>query len=325
VAKSSLSAAQIKRLVAALDGTSAVMLKYYLKYQNLTPGMNDTKEQVVARIFRYLDGGQLSADELLSAAIQFQEYNNKRFYLFNVTRPALRGVDVAALPRRVDELGSAAITQKPDKPTVSYSWTNGQMLRVSWAETHRFPTVDYEREKITIRPVTRIVVLNVELTTGFITLAYDTAGPLNPHGGHMGYFLHYVREAEKLLGTPFLQFQTGGALMKLEKSKIVRLPQGRSAFDDGAIDITSLGTDYRDMKSFSLVRDSVVAKEKGRYIWLASGSPAKKPDAALPGLSVQLERDIPTDIHSRTSMIRFTKDCLEDEVEYVIAQIRAHA
>lgn len=307
----------LREIRKGLEQTSSVMLKMYLRYRGLVAGMKDAKDSVVNRIERYVADGDIDALELATDILRFQEYNNKRVYLYNVTGPALRNFDPGTLPELVDNVAGISLAGAFPAPTIVYSWHDTDFARVVFAETHRRAVADYARGVIHTVPVTKIVVLNVELATGFITLSYDAPEQVNPHRSHVGYYEHYRRAAETLIGTEMLQFLIGGALAQLERSPLVHIPHGRQVTADGRVDLTADGEDYREMGTYAKFAGDVIAHDRGRYVWLADDTGKKG--------SPELLRDVPTEMFARTSLVRFTKDCLENEVEYVIGQIRAHA
>ena len=182
--------------------------------------------------------------------------------------------------------------------------------------------VDYARQRIRTVPITRVVVASLNLDTGFVWIAYDAPEHLIPHGSQLNYYRYYVNQVESIAGITLEPYDIHPALMKLEKSELVRLTYGRSLTPDGIVDLIS-ESDYRKMGVYDDVRKDVVAKERGRYIWLCPASMAE--EQAQRHADVPLLRDVPTEIYGRSNLIRFTRDCVEEEVEYVLGQIRDHA
>jgi hypothetical protein len=93
--------------------------------------------------------------------------------------------------------------------------------------------------------------------------------------------------------------------------------QGRGSTIDGRIDILASGPDVRAMPAFQAVRPSIAVRDSGRYVWL--------PGDSTQNGAPRLLREVPTEIHAGTSMVRFTRDSLVQEVRYVLGQIQAHA
>jgi hypothetical protein len=173
-----------------------------------------------------------------------------------------------------------------------------------------------------------VIVLEVELKSGFITIRYDPPETLKPHKSRIAYYQDYVTKASKLLGTPLEQFPLRDVLLALEESPLVRLPSGRVRTADGQVDLKSRqpDPDYRSMALYEDVQEEMTVKDSGRYIWLSDPAAKKLRGRRKQISSVEeLMRDVPTHIDARTSMVRYTTDVVPPEVAYVLGQIRTNA
>ncbi len=303
---------------AGLRLASGVQLKYFLRYHRLPAGMNDGRAQVIQRVLDYVDRGALTAETVDRAIVEFLEYRNKRVYLFKADRATLERLDEAPFTHRIGRWSEARIEAQPESPRQNYAYVDPRHIRVTFSETHRHPAVRLAEERVGWRRVGKVIVLDVDRQSGFVTLSYDSPGRIHPHGHRpLDYFAHYRARAEALLGGPLAPFPLHQALLELESGDLVRLQQGRGSTLDGRVDIVALGLDVRAMRVFQAVKPSIAVRDSGRYVWLPGGQPGNG--------APHLLREIPTDIYASTSMVRFTRDSLVQEVRYVLGQIQAHA
>ena len=299
---------------AGLRHASGVQLKYFLRYHRLAAGMNDGRAEIIQRVLDYVHTGKLDGETVDRAIVEFLEYRNKRVYLYAACPAALASLDEGALPRRIDAWSDARIDPQPVAPVLNYSYVDPRHLRITFSETHRHPAVRLAEERVGWRRVGKVIVLDVNRASGFVSLSYDPPGRIHPHGRRpLDYYTHYRNRAEALLGSPLVPYPLHQALFQLESGDLVRLQQGRGSTLDGRVDIVSLGLDVRAMTAFQAVKSSIALRDSGRYVWLPGGG------------RTHLLREIPTDIYASTSMVRFTRDSLVQEVRYVLDQIQAHA
>jgi hypothetical protein len=297
---------------------SGVQLKYFLRYHHLPAGMNDGRARVIQRVLDYVESGRLPGETVDRAIVEFLEYRNKRVYLYKAEPAALSRLDGCRFSRRIRSWSEATIDPRPEAPRQNYLYADSGRLRVTFSETHRHPAIRLAEERVGWRKVGKVIVLDVDRRSGFVTLSFDSPGRIHPHGRRpLDYFTHYLEGAEALLGMSLTPFPLHQALMELEAGDLVRLQQGRGSTLDGRVDIVALGPDVRAMTAFQAVKPSIALRDSGRYVWLPVGRPGNG--------APRLLREIPTDIYTSTSMVRFTRDSLVQEVGYVLAQIRAHA
>lgn len=303
---------------AGLRRASGVQLKYFLRYHRLAAGMNDGRAQVIQRVLDYIETGKLTAETVDRAIVEFLEYRNKRVYLYKADPEALARLDGSTFTNRIGTWSEATIEAQPESPRQNYAYVDEGHIRITFSETHRHPAIRLAEERVGWRRVGKVIVLDVDRASGFVTLSYDPPGRIHPHGRRpLDYYAHYRTQCEGILGTPLTPFSLHQALFELEAGDLVRLQQGRGSTLDGRVDIVSLGIDVRSMTAFQAVKPSIAVRDSGRYVWLPAG-------AAGNG-APHLLREIPTDIYASTSMVRFTRDSLVQEVRYVLGQIQAHA
>jgi hypothetical protein len=303
---------------AGLRLASGIQLKYFLRYHRLPAGMNDGRVQVIQRVLDYIASGKLAGETVDRAIVEFLEYRNKRVYLLKADPAALERSAASAFSHRIGTWAEASIEAQPESPRQNYAYVDPRHIRITFSETHRHPAIRLAEERVGWRRVGKVIVLDADRQTGFVTLSYDSPGRIHPHGRRpLDYFAHYRDKAEALLGGPLAPFPVHQALVELESGNLVRLQQGRGSTLDGRVDIVALGLDVRAMTVFQAVKPSIAVRDSGRYVWLPGGPSGNG--------APHLLREIPTDIYAATSMVRFTRDSLVQEVRYVLDQIQAHA
>jgi len=303
---------------AGLRLASGVQLKYFLRYHRLPAGMHDGRAEVIERVLGYIASGKLAGETVDRAIVEFLEYRNKRVYLYKADPAILEQTADSTFSRRIRSWSEARIEARPDTPRQNYAYVDARHIRVTFSETHRNPAIRLTEERVGWRRVGKVVVLDVDRETGFVTLSYDPPGRIHPHGRRpLDYFAHYRTKAESLLGGALSPFSLHRALVELESGDLVRIQHGRGSTLDGRVDLVSLGFDVRSMTVFQAVKPSIALRDSGRYVWLPGGQPVNG--------APHLLREIPTDIYATTSMVRFTRDSLVQEVRYVLDQLRAHA
>ena len=313
-----LTAEQRAALKAGLQQASGVQLKTYLQYRELPAGLGDTRAGAVKRVIRYVEQDKLSLEQVHRAITEFQEYSNKRVYLYVIDPALVQRIHRDRFTRVIDSWTRARIVALPGSPRENYSYIDADRIRVNFSETHRVAVVNRRAGTLDWKEGTRVVVLDVDRHTGFVALSFDHPGTVHPHGERpIDYFTYYLQRAHALLGAPLAQFPIYQALLNLEARDLIQIPHGRAKTVDGGFDMTA-AVDLRQMEIYAKVRPSIATRDSGRFVWIANPpSRSSLPTAIL--------RDVPTEIYAGTSMVRFTKDCLAEEVEYVLDQIRSHA
>lgn len=302
------SKAQLDHLKQGLSAASRVVVEQYLRYKKLT-GVGDSKTNIGKRLIEHVEKGRLSFTEAAKAVIDFQEFSNKTVCLYTMN-PAKAASVKERLTKVVDSWEKATIVQRPGGPLVSYSIINGDVVHVSFAEPHQKPHADYQAREITTVEVTKVIVLEANLKTGAALIRFDPPELLVPHdGGRYAYFKFYEQRAGAILGGPLTSVDLTPALGALTGSKLFHTPYGQTRTDDGKLSIAA-EIDYREMGVYPAIQPEIAVTVKGRYIWLCSQAP-----------NGAILRDVPTEIDGPAGYVRFTKDVLSTEVEYVLGQV----
>ncbi len=161
---------------AGLRRASGVQLKYFLRYHRLAAGMNDGRAQVIQRVLDYIETGKLTTETVDRAIVEFLEYRNKRVYLYTADPKALARVDGSVFANRIDTWSEATIEAQPESPRQNYAYVDEGHIRITFSETHRHPAIRLAEERVGWRRVGKVIVLDVDRASGFVTLSLKSPG-----------------------------------------------------------------------------------------------------------------------------------------------------
>ncbi|HYN82110.1 MAG TPA: hypothetical protein VES88_11450 [Gemmatimonadaceae bacterium] len=321
---STLNATQLHDLDLGFERASAVVLQYYLKYQGLSVGAV-VKEKLVERIRGYIHDRALEGSDVLIMLRELQENRNKRVYLYSISRRELPGL-ATEFERAVSNLASARIRRGTEAGEIAYSYVDASTVRICFVEQQQDVVVDVPARHVTTIPVTNVILLQVDRSNGWVTLSYDPPSRIMRHGSQEAYYRSYLQRSEHLLGVTFRALGLARAMESLQSSPLVKPRHLVVDTNDGSVQITGDGVDCREMGVAPGVERFVTGRERGLYDWL----PADKARVQFGRFGVYsgeipLLRSVPTDLQCDPGMVRFSRDCLSNEVGYVLSQIRAVA
>jgi hypothetical protein len=319
-----LTLKQEKLLSTGFGRVTARVLRMFLKYEELAVG-SIAKEDIVARVYGYISDDLLSYGRVASMLRAVQENKNKNVFFYRIDL-APNGTINTSLPRQVAGLDGAEIRRGTREGEISYSYADQNVVRISFAELQR----DYKRDVAHLElipiDVTKVVLLEVDLTSGWVTLSYDPPTSDHAHGSTAQYYRHYRELSEQLLGTTLVPADLVMALEELQKSPAVRPMHIVVDTEDGSVQLTGENVDCRNMTVAAGVEAHVQSRAWGHYAWLTPNEISAHHGAFGPAaIQSPLLRSIRTDIHADPGMIRFPGDCLPQEVNYVLATIRSIA
>ena len=114
-------------------------------------------------------------------------------------------------------------------------------------------------------------------------------------------------------------FNLRRSLAGIEGSPWANAPYVQTSTRDGNVSYSANSGDYRQMESFGDSSARIVTRERGRYLWLTARNMTV---SVVGGPGSPLLRDVLTDINATSAMVRFTKDCVEEEMRYVLGKLR---
>ena len=308
-------------LNTALQGGVGEMAKRFLHYRGLVRGAGDTLPELAQRIVNYVDDGSLTRADVNELLREFREASDKRVYLFRADKKALKKLDGGTYQRRISSMDDARVAHPSGSTVVSYSFITPERLRVSYAEPHRrFTFSPRSGQPAQWYSGIRIVVLDVDRTSGFVTVAMDSPWYEHPHGERaVDYFSHHLDVARATVGTPLLPVYLNDLLLRLEAEPRDRIkPADTRGLTQagGKMRFSANGKDVRDDPEYRARMRDLALRDHGTFEWQKTSS--ELPDDGSPALLA----DIKVTIDANSSMVRFTKHTLSREMEYVLTDIR---
>ena len=305
----------------ALEGGAGVMAKAFLHYHGLARGSGDALDDLAQRIIGYVKTGKLSAAAVRGLVREIPEASNKRVHLYKAAQPdKLRRRTAADFQAVVPSLDQAVVPRHAPTPRTSYSLVTPDLLRVSMVETHRVYTADPVRNDLVWEDVRKVVVVEAERATGFVTIAIDAPGYRHPHGdGQLAYYAHYLDVAGTLLDTELFPVPMYNAVIQLGRADRARVRPAdlRGRTGSGSMVTMSGGrADLRD-DAFYATLDGLKLREQGRFEWL------KTADRPPEDGSFALLRPVRVEVDAKQSLVKFTKHTLAREITHVLAEVRA--
>jgi hypothetical protein len=317
-----LTVKQQKLLETGFGRVTARVLRMFLKYENLAVG-SAAKEDLVTRIYEYIGDRHLSHSTVSSMLRAVQENKNKSVFFYR-TDSTQAGAINTSFPRQVANLDSAEIRKGTRPGEISYSYFDDNIVRISFAELQRDYQRDIEHLELIPIDITKVVLLEVDLASGWATLSYDPPTSDHAHGSTAGYYSHYRDWSEQLLGATLVPADLAAAMEELQQSPAVRPIHVVVDTEDGSVQLTGENIDCRNMTVAPGVEAHVQSREWGHYAWLTPMEISALHGVFGPTtIHSPLLRSIRTDIHADPGMIRFPGDCLPQEVNYVLETIRS--
>jgi hypothetical protein len=306
------------------------MAKRFLESHGLPRGVSDDLGELAERIRRYEADGKLSHDDVDQLLREVLEFGEKRVHLFRGDAGRMRAVRPAGFGgKAVDSLAGVGIQRRPTQPTLNYALLTSARIRLCYSETHVFPRAIYAARTYTEVAHTRIVVVDADLGSGIVSIAFDSPGE-HQHGANAtSYFSYYIEnEAPGLLDTQLVPLEYFDRLLAAERDEhraLVR-PAVVRGFDAAGLDQSYRGqgtADLRDYETFRLQRASLSLRKSGRLTWKATDP--KPTDLRLVRSGGALLREVTTTIQASPAVVRFGKHTLSHEMTYVLRTLRSLA
>ncbi len=322
------SAEAIKRRIQpTLNRFAVKALKAWLKTLDLT-GTADTRATITDLVSKHIADGKLTEEALEVALIGFEEASDMRMYLFRMENgqrlpptqwllDRLKAMNISLSDVRV----FAGERSKPMSPV--YAKLEGVFLRVKWAEEQRKATLDDATDQVLYSPAYKRVVLLADFQANTAELRLNL--PENRHSYFSGgrptadaYYSAYIEKARELLDCDLTQIDLRSVVKRLVEEQDPRVV--RIHIDNHT---NQKNFQHRTRSPRSDVRDDpdwwfTYEKNGGTWAWDAP-SFHWFPKASCGFLA----RELFTHIDAEEGFVKVNADCSDDEVGYVISQIRA--
>lgn len=316
-------------IAALLSDGNGTMVKRFLEAHGAPRGAGDSIAELAERIANYRSDERLSEAALEQLFREVIEFGEKRFYMFRGDAAQMRRVRSEHFGGRgVTALRGVRIQRRPTAPALNYALVTEAHIRLNFTETHSFVRAVRATRGWTSTDKTRAVVIDADLSTGVVSIAFDTPGE-HDHGENASSFFDYYieNEAPALLNTQLVPLEYFNLLRTLEHERhrnLIRSGAVRGLDDQGmGMDFRPQGVaDLRDYENFQGNRAKLALRKSARVIWKATAPKPTLPDVRE---GKALLREVSTEIFGSPGLIRFGRHTLSHEVEYVLQNIRSLA
>jgi hypothetical protein len=318
-----------KRIKPILDNVAVDGLKAWLRTIGFSvPRL--TRAGITDLIVKHIADKRLAEAALESTLIGFEEASNMRIYLFRFADDAHPTTAKQSLSTRLQNLGIpvtdsrkfAGDRKRPMSPV--YAHIEGSFLRVKWAEEQtrvrlNESATDVVREEVSKRIV---LVANYHARTAEVRLnAPENNHTYSDAGGRAtaeAYFRAYIQKAAEVVGCNLVSTELRPVIRSLveeEEPRIVRIQIDDHTNQKNYKNKTvGARADVRDSPDWQLMYKKygeTWAWDAQSFYWLPKAS------------SGFLTREVYTHINAEEGFITVNADCSDEEVEYIVSQIRA--
>ncbi len=315
------------RIKPTLDKVAVKGLRAWLKAIGLSNAAY-TRAAITDLITSEIVEGRLAEAALEKALIGFEEASDMRVYLFDLDE--LPKEDVAKwLPNRLLSAGFAISNerrfagQRPRPMSPIYALLEGRLLRVKWAEQHQHLRLDERTGKVLTEDVDRRIVLIADLHAKVAELRMNPPETRHAYEDPSGrtpadrYYQAYKGKVAEVLGCTLVAREWRPVIRKLvaeESPRVVRIHidnhtnqrNTKAKTHSQRLDIR----DDEDWRDNYLRRGDSWAWDSQSFYWLPKVS------------SGFLTRELYSHIDAEEGYVKVNADCSDEEVDYVVSQIR---
>lgn len=316
-----------QRVRPTLDRFAVKALRAWLKTIGLSSAAT-TRAAVTDLIVNHIAEKKLTEPALESALIGFEEASDMRIYLFRM-EDGPSGDPEEWVPNRLKAMGIpfsearvfAGDRTKPMSPV--YAKLEGGLLRVKWAEQQQHAKLDDATDKVITVPVYKRIVLLADFLKGTAELRLNPPENRHAYDDASGrptadaYYNAYIKKAAELLNCTLKPSELREVVKNLVEEKAPHTVRIHIDHHTNQKDTRSKTVSTRDVRDDPDWR--IIFKENGATWAFDSQS-----FYWLPGRSAGfLSRELFTQINAEEGYVKVNADCSDDEVTYVISQIRA--
>lgn len=289
-----------------------------------------TRAGITDLIVKQIADGQLTEAALESTLIGFEEASNMRIYLFRFDDDANPSAAKNSLASRLknldipvkDQRTFAGNRKSPMSPI--YALATGNGVRIKWAEEQTRVRLNADATDVVKETVPKRVVFIADYRARIAELRLNP--PENSHSyGNAGsrntaeaYYQAYTQKAADVLGCKIVPIELRPVIKNLVEQGEPRV--ARIQIDDHTTQknykskTTGPRADVRDNPDWQLMYSKygeTWAWDAQSFYWLPKAS------------SGFLKREVYTHINAEEGFVNVNADCSDEEVEYVVSQIRA--
>lgn len=317
-----------QRVKPILDKVAVEGLRAWLKAIGL-PAPALSRAAISDHIASLIVKKQLAEDALEAALIGFEEASDMRIYLFRMDKNEAKNAR-SALVNRLKQFAIPVVTErifagnKTHAMSPVYAQIEGGLLRVKWAEEQEMVRVNPQGTGLEKYPVQKRAVLISDFSAGTAELRLNP--PENVHSYEDGsgrptaqaYYGAYLQKARDVLGCKVEAVELRTVIKSLveeEDPRVVRIHiDDHTTQKNYKTKTSGPRADIRDNPDWQLAYKKygeTWAWDAQSFYWLPKAS------------SGFLTREVFTHIDAEEGFVKVNADCSNDEVEYVVSQIRA--
>jgi hypothetical protein len=273
---------------------------------------------------------ELAEDALEVALVGFEEASDMRIYLLQLDDDAAGAKRSLAARLRTfgfpieDTRRFAGNRTRPMSPVYAQVEGNGNLLRLKWAEQQRSVTVNANGTGVDEELVQKRAVLIVDYHAKSAELRLNP-----PENGHTyedpsgrttaeAYYSAYLKKARDIVGCEIVQVELRPVIKRLveqQDPRIIRIHiDNHTNQKNYKTKTIGPNADVRDDPDWQLAyrkNGETWAWDAQSFYWLPKAS------------SEFLTREVFSHIDAGDGFVKVNADCSNDEVEYVVSQIRA--
>lgn len=320
-----------QRVKPILDNVAVDGLRAWLKAIGFkTPSAVATRPGITNYIVTLIAHKQLAEDALEAALIGFEEASDMRIYLFRLDATQISAA-YNSLPGRLKEFGIpitsgrkfAGEKAKPMSPV--YAQIESSLLRVKWAEEQTMVKLEPHGNGVVKQPLLKRAVLIADFKAKTAELRLNPPENVHAYEEASGqptadaYYNAYLQKGHDVLGCNAEALELRSVirnLVKQETPRVVRIHiDNHTNQKNFKMKTSGPRADIRDDQDWQLAyktNGETWAWDAQSFYWLPKVS------------SGFLTREVFTHIDAEEGFAKVNADCSNDEVEYVVSQIRAY-
>jgi hypothetical protein len=316
-----------QRIKPILDNVAVEGLRAWLRAIDfMVPARS--RAAITELIAKKIASGELTEAALETALIGFEEASDMRIYLFRLKEIPAKPIDL--LEGRLKASGIpiknvrsfAGKKSQPMSPV--YAHIEGGIARLKWAEEQQRTTLNERGDGVQSVPIYKRIVLIADFKSKTAELRMNP--PENFHSyedahGHASaeeYYNAYITKMRDFLGCTLVPLELRPVIKKLveqQDPRVVRIHiDNHTNQGNYKTKTVGPGADIRDSEDWKLTYEENGASwawDSQSFYWLPKVS------------SGFLMREVFSHIDAEEGFVKVNADCSDDEVGYVVSQIRA--
>jgi len=312
------------QLYNELLGVSGILMREALSYKGIDLSKNMSVDAITHAVIFAVEDGKVTESSVRELILDASEYGTKTVYLYRADKAVLKEWNPPMGAAVIASRDAARVLQSTGQERMWYVLREDSRIRMAFSEEHINFTIDMQSEGTIKRPVQRVITVEANSKTGDVTLTMDGAGRKHHHGTKMQYMKYWKERAAVLLGATLEPLELANALTVLQNQDIVEIKNTTIPSETGEKIVISRdptiqipGHDVRLGPIYKRASPGRIGFERDEYSWL--------PQSGANGSAGIPRRVIDTTIFVPAGEVKFTRETLSFETEYVLGHLRANA